>query len=195
VVGRVPDSVRLVLDLLVAGVKLTPGGRLPRSVVRAVQDQRPGWCPWGRPASVEEDLRPLAALHDILRHVGLLRLANGVLRTTKAAADDVEAVRRLRSWFPPGQFGTHIAERAAALVAMRGPTTVADLATDVFATLGHGWQRGAEPITVRDVERELHRLSHQVEALDVIESAGSTWAPGPSVRSLLPGAALLADFV
>jgi hypothetical protein len=78
-VGAVPGSVRLLLDLLAGGVRLTPGGRLPRAVARAVQEQRPGWYPLGRPASIEEDLLPLAALHDMLRHVRLLRLANGVL--------------------------------------------------------------------------------------------------------------------
>lgn len=42
-VGEVPESVRIVLDLLGDGMKLTPGGRLPRSVVRAVQERRPEW--------------------------------------------------------------------------------------------------------------------------------------------------------
>jgi hypothetical protein len=195
VVGRVPDSVRLVLELLADGVKLTPGGRLPRRVVRAVEEDRPGWSALGRPASIEEYLPPLATLHDILRHVGLLRLANGVLRPTKAAADDVQVVRRLRSWFPPGEFGTHLAERAVALVAARAPMTITELAADVFPMLGHGWHRGAEPITVRDVERELRRLSHEMEALDLVDNTRLTWAPGPSVRSLLPRAALLADLV
>jgi hypothetical protein len=103
-VGEVPESVRLVLDLLAGGVKLTPGGRLPRSLVRAVQEQRPEWYPLDRPASIEEDLVPLAVLHDILRDVGLARLARGVLAPTRAAADDREVVRRLRTWFEPGGF-------------------------------------------------------------------------------------------
>ena len=70
-------------------------------MVRAVQQQRPSWYPLGRPASIEEDLLPLAVLHDLLRHVRLVRLAGGVLRPTKAAADELETVRRLRSWFDP----------------------------------------------------------------------------------------------
>lgn len=41
--GQVPESVRLLLGLLADGVKLTPGGRLPRVLVRAVQEQRPNW--------------------------------------------------------------------------------------------------------------------------------------------------------
>lgn len=118
-VGAVPDSVRIVLDLVTDGVKLTPGGRLPRAVVRAVQEQRPGWNPTGRPASIEEDLLSLAVLRDLLKHVRLVRLTNGVLRPTKAAADELETVRRLRSWFDDGAFHTMIAERAVALVAAR----------------------------------------------------------------------------
>lgn len=194
-VGSVPGSVRLLLDLLADGVKLTPGSRLPRTVVRAVQEQRPGWYPLGRPASIEEDLLPLAVLHDMLRDARLLRLANGVLAPTKAAGDEVEVVRRLRSWFAPQEFATMVAERAVALVAAREPTTTAQLAAQVFPLMGHGWQRGGVPITTHDVERELHRLSHQLEALDLIANNRSLWRPGPSVRSLLPGATLLADLL
>ena len=54
-VGAVPESLRLLLDLLAGGVNLTPGGRLPRLVLRAVQERRPEWCPLDRPASIEED--------------------------------------------------------------------------------------------------------------------------------------------
>jgi hypothetical protein len=194
-VGVVPESVRLLLDLLADGVKLTPGGRLPRVVVRAVQDQRPGWYPLGRPASIEEDLYPLATLHDILRHVRLLRLANGVLRPTKAAGNEHETVRRLRSWFAPREFSTTVAERAVALLEAHGPMQVPELAADVLGLLGHGWQRGGRPITAHDVERELHRLSDQLQALDLITTNRSAWNPGPSARSLLPGANLLADLV
>src|SRR5215213_4809103 len=194
-VGVVPESVRLLLDLLADSVKLTPGGRLPRVVVRAVQEQRPDWYPLGRPASVEEDLYPLAVLHDMLRHVRLLRLANGVLRPTKAATNEQETVRRLRSWFAAKEFSTMIAERAVALLEAHGPMPVPQLAAEVFGLLGHGWQLDGQPIAAHDVERELHRLSAQLEALDLITSNWSSWSPGRSARSLLPGATLLADLV
>ena len=194
-VGAVPDSVRILLDLLADGVKLTPGGRLPRAVVRAVQEQRPGWHPLGRLASIEEDLLPLADLHDLLRHVRLLRLSGGVLRPTKAAADQLETVRRLRSRFDPQEFSTMVSERAVALVAARGPLQVAEVAADVHPLLGHGWSRGGKPITTRDVEDELHDLAHQLQALDLITRTRSVWSAGPSARSLLPGANLLADLL
>ena len=54
---------------------LTPGGRLPRCVVRALQQQRPHWSLSGKPAHMEEDLVSVVALHDLLRGVGLLRSA------------------------------------------------------------------------------------------------------------------------
>jgi len=194
-VGVVPESVRILLDLLADGVKLTPGGRLPRTVVRAVQEQRPDWNPMGRPASIEEDLLPLAVLHDLLRHVRLVRLANGVLRPTKTAADELATVRRLRSWFEANAFHTMTAERAVALVVARGPLPVPKLAAEVHPLLGHGWSRGGKPITTRDVEDELRNLAHQLQALDLITRSRSEWSPGPSARSLLPGANLLADLL
>ena len=79
VVGEVPESVRLLIDFVADGVKLTPAGRLPRTVVRAMQEHRPGWHPLQRPAATEHDLKPLGPLHDLLRRVGLLRLRHGVL--------------------------------------------------------------------------------------------------------------------
>ncbi len=194
-VGEVPGSVRLVLDLLAGGVKLTPGGRLPRAVVREVQALRPGWYPLGRPASIEEDLLPLATLHDLLRHARLARLTKGVLHPTKAAGTDAEVVRRLRSWFEPGEFHTVIAELAVALVAARGPRPLTSLAGEVFALLGGGWVRGGDPLTARDVQNSLGAISHQLQALDLVEVSWPVWSAGPSARSLLPGSTLLADLV
>ena len=194
-VGEVWESVRLLLGLLADGVKLTPGGRLPRVVVRAVQQHRPDWYPLGRFASIEEDLLPLAALHDILRHVGLLRLAGGVLRPTKAAGDEVETVRRLRTWFPPRGFSTMAAERAVAVGVARGPLNTRELAAEVLPMLGRGWRRGNDAITVADVERELYRLEPQLAAVDMFTTTWQAWTAGRSARSLLPGVALFADVV
>ncbi len=60
VVGAVPESVRLIFEVLGDGVPLTAAGRLPRRVVRAVQEQRPHWGLTSKPAGFEEDLSPLA---------------------------------------------------------------------------------------------------------------------------------------
>ena len=52
-VGVVPATVRLLLDLVASGVRLTPGGRLPRALVREVQRHHPGWHPLGKPAATD----------------------------------------------------------------------------------------------------------------------------------------------
>jgi len=195
VLGEVPESVRLLLEAIGDGVKLTPGGRLPRVTVRAMQQHRPTWHPLDRPASIEEDLLPLAALHDIMRRVGLLRLAKGVLRPTKAAGDDRQVVRRLRSWFEAGTFDLIVAERAAALLVARGPMSADDLARAVLPLLGPGWRRGNNPITAGDLRSELWRIGHQLEALDMVVDAGRRWHPGPSILTVLPGVPLLAGLV
>lgn len=88
-----------------------------------------------------------------------------------------------------------VAERAVALLGAHGPMQVPQLATEAFDLLGHGWQHGGQPITAHDVERELHRLSDQLQALDLIDRNRSSWSAGPSARSLLPGATLLADLL
>ena len=69
----------------------------------------------------------------MLRHVRLLRVANGVLRPTKAATNEDEIVRRLRSWFAPQEYSTMIAERAVALLEAHGSMQVPQLAAEVYA--------------------------------------------------------------
>jgi hypothetical protein len=88
-----------------------------------------------------------------------------------------------------------VAERAVALVEAGGPLPVAEIAAEVHPLLGHGWSRAGQPITTRDVEDELRPLSHQLQALDLITTTRSVWSAGPSARSLLPGANLLADLL
>lgn len=192
-VGEVPASVRLLLDLLAGGVRLTPGGRLPRSIVRQVQQHRPGWYPLDRPASIEEDLLPLAVLHDVLRRVGVLRLARGVLTPTRAAADDLEIVRRLRSWFEPEiGFRGILAGLVGAALSASGPMARAELAERVYSLLGVGWAVDGRPLTGADVDSLLIRMSAELEALDLVEGDGCTWRAGPSARTLLPRATALA---
>lgn len=193
-VGEVPASVRLVLDLLAGGVKLTPGGRLPRKIVRQVQQQRPGWYPLGRPASLEEDLLPLADLHEMLRRVGLLRLANGVLRPTRAAADDLQTIRRLRSWFEPGGFIDILTGVAVATLETSGPLPADELAAHVFPLLEGRWSVDGRPLTEADVQSQLRYLGAQLEALDLIDRGDRRiWRAGPSARTLLPRITALAQ--
>lgn len=191
-VGTVPASVRVVLGLLEGGVRLTPGGRLPRAVVRAVQQERPSWCPWGKPASIEEDLLPLSDLHEALRRVGLARLSRGVLSPTKAAADDVQIVRRLRTALRPNSFEHLLAGAAVARLVLDGPQQVADLAVAVHPYLGRGWAVGDRPVTSADVGSSLHRLQGLLQALDLVDGDWSLWRAGPSALTLLPRATALA---
>ncbi len=191
-VGEVPQSVRLLLDLLAGGVRLTPGGRLPRSLVRAVQEQRPEWYSLDRPASIEEDLVPLAVLHDMLRRVGLARLARGVLSPTRAAGDDREVVRRLRTWFEPGGFRAVLGTTAVAVLAASGPLPSAELAGRVEPLLGRGWAVDGRPLTTADLTSQLRALSAELRALDLLGGHGRTWEAGPAARTLLPRATMLA---
>jgi hypothetical protein len=195
IAGRTPATVRMLLDLIGDGVKLTQAGRLPRVLVRTVQEQRPDWFYSDRPASTEDDSPQLSALHELLRRGGLLRLAKGVLRATSAAADEREILRRIRAWFEQGSFELVVAERALAHLAARGPMTDGELAAAVYPWLGHGWRRGDDPITEYDVKQQLWRLSTGLKALEMIAVERGTWTAGPSALTVLPGAVLLADLV
>ncbi len=194
VVGEVPESVRLLLDLVADGVKLTPGGRLPRTVVRSMQQHRPHWYPLGRPATIEDDLAPLGALHDLLRNVGLLRLRHGVLTPTRATSDDLAVVRRVRSAFDANTYATEIIELTIGVLAAHGPVPLVELATQVHQLLGRGWQIGGRPVSARDVQTSIAQQSPIMSGLDLIDDADwRVWTVGASARSLLPGATMLAE--
>jgi hypothetical protein len=193
IAGRVPESVRIVLELAADGITLTPGGRLPRAVVRAVQEVRPQWAFDERPAAREESLLPLIALHDVVREVGLLRLSKGVLRPTRASADDAEVVRRLRSWFgPPDAFGAIVAAAAVGTVAA-GPTVGREELVDaVTALLGPGWVVSGERVDRALVGSMLSRLTNALLGLDLLDGGWRDCTAGPSARWLLPRATLMA---
>ena len=195
VAGSVPDTVRSLLAEVGDGVVLTPGGRLPRRVVRALQQQRPHWSLSGKPAHMEEDLVPVVALHDLLRGVGLLRVRRGTLVKIKAAEDDLEVLRRLRSWFgPPEGFLHQLATDTAAVLATEGAIERRDLHPRVLGLLGNRWARAdGRPVAADDVNVELSRLRAVLESLDVVTSGGREWRPGPSALTLLPRAAALAQ--
>jgi hypothetical protein len=190
----VPESVRLLLDFAADGIKLTPGGRLPRTVVRSMQQQRPHWHPLGRPAATEDDLPPLGALHGLLRSVGLLRLRHGVLTPTRAAGDDLAVVRRLRSAFDAYTFATEITELTIGVLAAHGPLPLAELAARVHQLLGRGWQRDGQPVSEDDVRIAIAQQSPIMKGLDLIENVNwHAWTAGASALSLLPRATMLAE--
>ena len=137
-----------------------------------MQERRPEWYPLDRPASIEEDLVPLAVLHEILRRVGLARLASGVLRPTRAAADDQEVVRRLRTWFEPEGFRGILGGVAVAVLAVSGPLPSAELVRRVVPLMGHGWAVEGRPLTDADYRRMLHEVSAELRALDLLAGTG-----------------------
>lgn len=193
-VGAVPAPVRLLLDLTADGVKLTPAGRLPRSLVRQVQASYPGWTWSDRPASLEEDLPPLAALHELSRQTGLLRPRKGLLAPTRVAADDLEVVRRLRSWFGPDDgFESILAGEAVASLVTAGPCRPGELAARVLPLLGHRWVTGeGDRLDEKETVSQLYRLWSRLMGLDLINETDGTWTAGPSALWLLPRATALA---
>jgi hypothetical protein len=192
--GAVPAPVDLLLRLTADGVRLTPGGRLPRSLVRQVQQHHPTWHHLGDPARIEEDLPALATLHEVLRDVGLLRVRGGVLAPTRAAGDPTAVVRRLRSWFGPDDgFVAVLAGEAVASLVADGPCGSQELAARLFPRLGHGWMTsGGERLHVAAVRTQLLHLHTVLVGLDLVASDWDTWTAGPSARWLLPRATALA---
>lgn len=192
--GAVPTPVRLVLDLAAGGVRLTPGGRLPRAFVRQVQQHRPGWHLLGRPASIEDDLPPLAALHDLLRSVGLLRLRHQVLAPTRAAGDEQEVIRRLRSWFAPDHgFTAVLAGVSVAMLASSGPHRLDELIAGVYPLLEDSWAtRDGHRLTEHHVRTVLAQTTSVLQGLDLVDAKVGSWHAGDSARWLLPRATALA---
>jgi hypothetical protein len=193
-VGQVPNPVRLVLSLVADGVKLTPGCRLPRVFVRQVQERYPKWGFDARPASIEEDLPPLAALHDLLRKVGLLRLRNGILAPTRIARDDMEVIRRLRSWFGPQDgYESLLTSDTLALLAAEGPSRPQDMAGRLLDLLGEGWvTRQGQRLDEARLHSDLYRLNSVLVSLDLIDTSSGSSEAGSSARWLLPRATALA---
>ncbi len=187
----VPDSVRLLLELCADGVALTAGGRLPRAVVRRVQEQRPSWgFEPGRPAHTEEDLLPLAMLHELLRAVRLLRLVHGRLSPTKAAGDDVDVVSRLRTGLFPETFHGQLCRLL--LDSLMNVDEVAEgvLVDAALLRLGPVWTRQGAPLGHLDVRVAVGRARHELMGLDALTTSGSLlqdhWSITATGRALLP---------
>lgn len=135
-----------------------------------------------------------------MRGVGLLRLRAGVLKPTRAASDEIQIVRRLRSWFGPDEtsFTAVLAGEAVAALVALGPCDSDALASRVFPRLEGPWMTTeGEPLTERTIELGLHQIGWTLIGLDLVEvgrgAHGGTWAPGPSALWLLPRATGLAD--
>lgn len=121
----------------------------------------------------------------------MLRLTKGVLRPIRAAGDGLQVLRRLRGWFMADGFTAILTDLSMALLGAHGPATADDLATRILPTLGPGWTHNANPITTADIAMSIHRLNSTWRGLDLIDRDHHLILPGPSVRSLLPGATRL----
>ena len=191
--GPVPGSVRLLLDLCAGGVRLTPGGRLPRVIVRAVQESRPhwGWDP-DRPARVEEDLLPLAMLHELLRSCRLLRLVHGVLSPTRASASDSEVLRRLQAGLFDESFHGQLCRLLLETLSNVDAVAEVTLVDAALHQLAPSWHRPDRPLDRVDVRVAVGRAHHVLVGLDAVTTSGSrlrdVWSISPAGRALLPPA-------
>ncbi len=135
----------------------------------------------------------MAALHELLRQVGPLRIRNGKLAPTRAVADDTEIIRRLRSWFAPSTgFVPVLVDHAVALIAAEGPQVVDDVAERLLTHLGGRWATGdGRPLDRFAVRHNLWSLLPTLAGLDLIETPDHSWHAGPSALWLLPRAKAL----
>ena len=121
-------------------------------------------------------------------------MSKGVLRPTRAAADDLQVVRRLRSWFlPDDDFAAILAGVTVAVLATSGALPSAELAAKVFPLLGHRWVTDGHPLTEMDVRMSIASATSVLTGLDLIETDWPLYRAGPSARTLLPRATALAQ--
>jgi len=67
-------------------------------------------------------------------------LYKGTLGPTRAALDDLEVIRRLRSWFGPGDGFVHmLVTDALANLVVEGPCRPEELAARLLPLLGDRW--------------------------------------------------------
>ncbi len=191
VLGSVPATVRAMLEVVGAGLKLTQAGKLPPATVAALLQRCPGWEPLG--AIREDNVLEACVLKDMMREVGLLRLSRGVLSATKAASDDREIVRRLRRLFPEGAFETLLFTGALAVLTTEGPLEREVLMARTLPMMGRGWTMNGEPLDERSLRSAWSRVWPLGCALDLLEGGWSRRIEqaGPSALTLLPRAAQL----
>lgn len=198
VVGRVPAGLRVFLDIVGDGVKLTPQGRLPQAVVREAQRRRPDWHRLGaegRPAHREDDLRPLEALHDLALEARLVRVSRGVMTSTKAAADPLEVLRRTRAAFSPETFLGIVVNYVVIRLLVEGPQDPDELAADLHALVGWHWGRDGRPLTEEETRIVLAQNRAVLRGLDQIDEEAPPvdrlWRPGVEAGWLVPRTALV----
>jgi hypothetical protein len=81
---------------------------------------------------------------------------------------------------------------AVAVLSASGPLPSAELVRRVGPLLGHGWAIEGRPLAGADVASQLNGMSAELRALDLLGGDRKTWEAGPSARTLLPRATMLA---
>ena len=60
--------------------------------------------------------------------------------------------------------------------------------------LEHGWATSdGQPVTESGVKTSIYHRAAILRGLDLVDTSWPTWTAGPSARSLLPGATMLAE--
>jgi hypothetical protein len=186
-VGTVPESVRVVLDVVGTGLKLTQAGKFPPAVVAELQERLPHWHPLIG-AVREDNLREASCLRELLCEVGVLRKNRGMLLPTKACTDDLEIVRRLRKRFPDRDFDTLLITNVAAVLQAHGPLPIPELLGHVLPMMGSRWRVGDRPLDATVLQDSFWYVSELMVCLDlvVIDRRHRLVSPGASAVSLLP---------
>ncbi|MGH4027094.1 MAG: hypothetical protein ACRDRV_21190, partial [Pseudonocardiaceae bacterium] len=162
-------ALRFLLEAVDQGITLTAKDRLPVDFVRDMA----GRFGWGMAAFIirkEGDVVELGEIRDLATrtHLITLRLRQHTLELTRAGREALDNPDRLwtvaaAGWFEHDDFGTHIAEIAAAAL-LRGPGTTKDLATTAQEAIAPSFQdnAGAHPDyrEVRTATREWLRLGN-----------------------------------
>jgi hypothetical protein len=109
-------------------------------------------------------------------------LYKGTLGPTRAAVDDLEVIRRLKSWFSPGDcFVPILVSDALANLVVDGPCRPDELAARLLPLLGDRWVTSQrQGLDAGRIRQDLYGLQFILVGLDLIQSHQGTWAAGPS---------------
>ena len=113
-----------------------------------------------------------------------------MLRPTRAAANEREVVRRLRTWYSSDEFTSLLASDVAAMLSATGPLTGEELAGRLHP-LYDRWSRNGRPLTQQDVQMSISGLAAVLQGLDQVQVDWPMWRAGPSALTLLSRATAL----
>jgi hypothetical protein len=175
--ARMVDPLRVVLDVVGDGVKLTAAGYLPPAVVRTIFDQLDLAEEWVGKGNREDLTTPVLELREAAQRLGLLRKNKGRLVPTargRTLGDDpVGLWWHLAGRLPIGGRDVNDASWQAGVLLLAlmasGSTRQADMVIAQLLT-GLGWEHeGGQPVdrrTVLGLLAENARLLRRVGALD-----------------------------